>query len=123
MALEADVRDVNGVTVIRCRGRLVFGYDAISFRENVKALLTSNPRIVLHLEEVVDLDSGGMGILVGLLTSAHAQGSDVRLSAPSRKVTEVLRTTKLHTVFDIFPNSDAAVASYGSEAEAASSAR
>jgi anti-sigma B factor antagonist len=97
----------------------VFGYDAISFRENVKALLATNPRIVLHLEEVADLDSGGMGILVGLLTSAHAQGSDVKLAAPSRKVTEVLHTTKLHTVFEIFPNSEEAVASYDVQSEAA----
>ncbi len=39
MPLKVGTREQNGVTIVDCSGRIVFGDEAIHLRETVKALL------------------------------------------------------------------------------------
>ncbi len=47
------------------------------------------------------VDSSGIGQLVGALTTARNQGSDLKLLNPNRQVLDLLKTTNLDTVFDV----------------------
>jgi len=70
--------------------------------------------VVVDLEEVAWMNSSGLGILIGGLSALRKSGGDLRLARVTEKIEEVLRITKLDRVFDIYGNTDDAVASYGS---------
>lgn len=112
VALKTGVRTVEGVKVVDCSGRVVFGDEASALRDLVKGLLTDNKQIVLNLGEVTYIDSGGLGMLVGLYTSAHKAGGDVKLAALTKRVGDLLQVTKLLTVFEVFDTVEQAVGSF-----------
>jgi anti-sigma B factor antagonist len=118
MQLKLSSRIIDGVLVIDCNGRVVFGEEAAALREMVKGALGQNKHIVLNLSNVSYIDSGGLGTMVGLYTSAHSAGGDVKLAALSQRVGQLLQVTKLVTVFETFDTELAAVKSFGKAAKA-----
>ncbi len=113
MGLSLQVRKADDVTIVDCSGRIVFGEEAAELRETVKGLLKSNPRIVLDLKNVSYIDSGGLGTLVGLYTSARNAGGELKLSNLTHRVHDQLQITKLITVFDCHDTEESAIAAFG----------
>jgi anti-sigma B factor antagonist len=118
MALKLSNRDVSGVTVVSCSGRIVFGEEAADLREVVKSLLQRTKEIVINLGEVSYIDSGGLGTLVGLYTSARNVGGEIKLANVTQRVRDQLQITKLITVFDCYPSEQAAVNAFPRRATA-----
>ena len=118
MALKISNRDVGGVTVVSCSGRIVFGEEAADLREVVKSLLQRTKEIVMDLGEVSYIDSGGLGTLVGLYTSARNIGGEIKLANVTKRVRDQLQITKLITVFDCYPSEQAAVNAFPRRATA-----
>ena len=79
MQLKLSTRTVDGVTVVDCGGRIVFGDESALLRDTVKTLIGQNPQIVLNLAGVTYIDSGGLGTLVALYTTARNAGGAVKL--------------------------------------------
>jgi anti-sigma B factor antagonist len=117
MQLKLSSRNIDGVLVIDCNGRVVFGEEAAALRETVKGALGQNKHIVLNLQNVSYIDSGGLGTLVGLYTSARSAGGEVKLASLSQRVGQLLQVTKLVTVFETFDTEQAAVKSFGQTAK------
>jgi anti-sigma B factor antagonist len=111
MAFSIEIRKINRITILDCRGRLVFGDEALYLRERAKELLKSGKILVLNLAGVSYIDSGGLGVLVGLLTSARAAGGDLKLASPNQRASEVLTITHLSEVFEIHPTAEKAAES------------
>ncbi|HEU5403812.1 MAG TPA: STAS domain-containing protein [Terriglobales bacterium] len=118
MQLKLSSRVVNDVLIVDCNGRIVFGEEAGAIRDFVKSALAQHKQIVLNLKNVAYIDSGGLGTLVGLYTSAHSAGGDIRLSHLTERVGQLLQVTKLVTVFASFDNDEAAVKSFSKLATA-----
>jgi len=112
MNLKMDTRQMDGVTIISCTGRIVFGDEANALRETVKRLLTSSKQIVLNLCGVTYIDSGGLGTLVGVYSSARSAGADIKLTGLGQRIRDVLQITKLVTVFEVYENDQQAVAAF-----------
>jgi len=106
MQLKLDHRNMDGVHVVDCAGRIVFGEEGILLREKVKQSLVTNNRILLNLAEVSYIDSGGLGTLVALRASALNAGASLRLASLTKRVVDVMQITKLLTVFEVY-NSEA----------------
>lgn len=98
--LEIKTAYVGSLPVVCCVGRLVFGDTCTRLEEHTKALLESYPVVALDLRGIRALDSAGLGMLVKLLTSARRSQGDLKLIAPSVKAREVLRLTKLESIFE-----------------------
>ncbi|MBZ5707387.1 MAG: STAS domain-containing protein, partial [Acidobacteriia bacterium] len=64
------------------------------------------------------IDSGGLGTLVSLYTTAHNAGGSVKLASLTQRVGDLLQVTKLLTVFEVYENEDKAVESYSKGAAA-----
>ena len=79
-------------------------------------MLSGSPRVVLNLEGVHYVDSGGLGILVGLSVSARNRGGELKLVSPSQSVGELLRRTRLDAIINVYGNEDEAVAAFGKQA-------
>ena len=112
MALVITKSRVGGVTVIHLSGAILFGEESNSLYILVKDLLNKTPQIVLDLNEVTRIDSSGLGTLVALHVSARKVGSDIRLASLGNHAKEVLHITRLETVFEIFGETEGAIASF-----------
>jgi len=119
MNLKIVKRLVNGVTVVTCNGRVMFGEEAAALRENLKEALRKTPRMVLDLSGVTYIDSGGLGMIVGVFSSARAAGADIKLTGLGQRLRDVLQITKLATVFEVFDSEQEALAAFGREAAGA----
>ncbi len=112
MSLDMTTRQVDGVTVVSCTGRIVFGDEATALRDKLKNLLSSSKHIVLNLSGVTYIDSGGLGTLVGVYSSARGAGADIKLTGLGQRIRDVLQITKLVTVFEAYDSEQQAVAAY-----------
>jgi len=110
--LSISNRTVNGVAVVDCDGRLVFGEESASLRDAVRSLLLMNKEIVLNLGGVSYIDSGGLGTLVALYTTAQNSGGAIRLASLTKRVGDLLQVTKLVTVFEVHETVEQAVNSF-----------
>jgi anti-sigma B factor antagonist len=99
------------VLVVDCVGRIVFGEESAILRDTLKKLILQHNEIVLNLSGVSYIDSGGLGTLVALYTTAANHGGSLKLAGLTQRVGDLLQVTKLVTVFEV----------YGNEAEAAES--
>jgi anti-sigma B factor antagonist len=112
MTLKMDTLLASGVTIVACSGRIVFGEESSGLREGLKKLLESTKRIVLNLSGVTYIDSGGLGTLVGVYSSARAQGADIKLTGLGQRLRDVLSITKLATVFEVYDTDQEAIAAF-----------
>src|SRR6266436_6644835 len=119
MQLRIGVRTLNdGIVVVDCAGRIVFGEETAELRDKVKALIIANSRIVLNLANVTYIDSGGLGTLVALYTTARNAGGAVKLARLTQRVGDLLQVTKLLTVFEVYDTEEKAIQSFGKGAAA-----
>jgi anti-sigma B factor antagonist len=107
-----STRTIEGILVVDCSGRIVFGEESASLRDTVKKLLGESPKIVLNMREVNFIDSGGLGTLVSLYTTARSAEGALKLASLSQRVGDLLQVTKLVTIFEIFDDEQAAVNSF-----------
>ncbi|MGA2375855.1 MAG: STAS domain-containing protein [Candidatus Sulfotelmatobacter sp.] len=112
MQLKVTTRTKDGVLVVDCTGRIVFGEESSLLRETVKQAVTENNRIVLNLGEVSYIDSGGLGTLVALRITAQNAGGTIKLTNLTKRVGDVLQVTKLLTVFDVYNSEAEAIESF-----------
>jgi anti-sigma B factor antagonist len=112
MQLNLTIRTVQGILVVNCDGRIVFGEESAELRDTVKKLLTKSNQLVLNLGGVSYIDSGGLGTLVALYTTAHNAGGAIKLSNLTPRVGDLLQVTKLVTIFEVFDTEEEAVQSF-----------
>jgi len=68
--------------------------------------------IVVDLQEVRFIDSSGLGALVSGFKNASARNGNLRLCGLQPQVKSMFELTRLHRVFEIFPGSQEALASF-----------
>src|SRR5713226_2743253 len=126
MSLKYNVRQTGDVTILDLSGRLSLG-EEVAFGPGSGVVLSDTMReltkkgqkkILLNLAEVIYVDSSGVGQLVGALTTARNQGGDIKLLKPPGQVRDLLKTTRLDTVFDIQQDEAAAIQSFSKAAAA-----
>jgi anti-sigma B factor antagonist len=110
--LTLETRDVGRVTIVRCKGRLVAGGEVEALREHIAWLLRDRRAIVLHLGEVVFIDSSGLGTMVRTLTSTRQARGDLKLCDVPEHVRKVLQLSHLTKLFDAHDSEDNAVAAF-----------
>lgn len=112
MELKLSVRTKEGVSIIEAGGRIVFGDETSLLRDTVKKTISENNRIVLNLGNVSYIDSGGLGTLVALRTTAQNAGGTIKLAQLTKRVGDLLQVTKLLTVFDVYDSEAKALESF-----------
>ena len=113
MQLKLNVRTLNdGIVVVDCAGRLVFGEETAALRDRVKSLIVEGSRIILNLADVTYIDSGGLGTLVSLFITARNAGGGIKLARLTQRVGDLLQITKLLTVFEVYNSEEEAVQSF-----------
>ena len=113
MNLKISTRQVDGVSIVDCSGRITLGEGSVVLRDTVKDLLSKGQKkILLNLGDVNYIDSSGIGELVSAYTTAKNQGGELKLLKLTKKVHDLLQITKLYTVFEVKDDEAAAVKSF-----------
>lgn len=109
MAIQMSSRDVDGVTILDLKGRLMLGEGTNMLREGVRACLNHSQKVIINLGGVEYIDSAGLGELVGCHAAATGRGAKLALLNVSEKIHGILKITKLYSVFDVYKDEKTAV--------------
>lgn len=113
MSMKISSRQVDGVSVLDCSGRITLGEGSVTLRDSVRELLNKGQKkILLNLADVNYIDSSGIGELVSAFTTVRNQGGELKLLNLTKKVHDLLQITKLYTVFDVKDDEAAAVKAF-----------
>jgi anti-sigma B factor antagonist len=111
--MKISTRQVDGVAVVDCSGRITLGEGSVTLRDTVRDLLSKgNKKILLNLAEVNYIDSSGIGELVSGFTTVRNQGGELKLLNLTKKVHDLLQITKLYTVFDVKDDEASAIKAF-----------
>jgi len=110
MELTLDEHRAGNVVVVRFAGRMVLGQETTAATERLRALACHKTIIVLDLDGLHHLDPSGIGALLSLYAWAARHGARLFFVRPSSKITRLLETTKLTSLFPIYDSAEAAIA-------------
>ncbi|WP_412063208.1 STAS domain-containing protein [Rubrivirga sp. IMCC45206] len=103
----------DGVAVLALDGDALGGPDGSALHAELHKARGEGPlNAVVDLSGVRHMNSSGLGMLIGALTTARNAGGDLRLAAVGERIRALLDVTRLDGVFQSFDTVDAAVASY-----------
>jgi anti-sigma B factor antagonist len=106
-------KEIKGVTVIELEGNVMGGPDASALNDFLHKLITEEKNhVVVDLKGVSFINSSGLGMLIGGLTTMRHSGGELKLARASKKVENLLEMTKLLNVFDLHKNVNHAIASF-----------
>ncbi|RMG19091.1 MAG: anti-sigma factor antagonist [Bacteroidetes bacterium] len=95
----------NQIGTYYLKGNLIGEKDGISITESFSNELEDGMRnFIVDLNELIHINSSGLGVLITLLTKARKAGGELILSNPSSYIQNLLLITKLDTIFQIFPS-------------------
>ena len=98
--LNVRVQNLGQIAILHVRGHIVVGADAEMLQKLVIAQ-TNVSVVVLDLARVSRIDARGVGLLLELREQLQSKGVEFRLMNVSGLVQQILRTTRLDSVFEI----------------------
>ncbi len=111
--MSFNVSERYNCVVIEFKGNVMGGPDAVSLNEKIHELIDKNrTNVVVDLSKVKFMNSSGLGMLIGALTTVRKAGGDLRIANATDKIESLLIITKLITVFKHFKSLDEAIESY-----------
>lgn len=98
--LNVRVQNLGHIAILHVRGHIVVGADAEMLRKLVIAQ-TNVSVVVLDLARVSRIDARGVGLLLELREQLQSKGVEFRLMNVSGLVQQILRITRLDSVFQL----------------------
>jgi anti-sigma B factor antagonist len=95
--MQTDMRE--DAIVIYCIGRLTSEHSD-SLKKHVRGHFPRTKRIVLDLNELIRMDSSGLGAIVGLYVSAKREHCELLLINYNKSVRDLLGLTNLLSMFE-----------------------
>jgi len=101
------------VVVLALKGKLMGGPETMAVHEKVKELSENKvAKIVIDLSKVKWMNSSGLGILIGSMTTIKNAGGELKLAAVTEKVQSLFMITKLVTIFDTEDDVETAIKNF-----------
>ena len=107
----------------RVRVGLRFGGSSVSLPSAVDALVAAGQNLILlNFQGVTFIDARGLGELVSAYLAVEKMGGQLKISNPTKQLRQLLVSTKLVTVFEIYESETQAVESFAPSNHEVSSA-
>lgn len=111
--MDLKVREQEDAAVIALTGNVMGGPDALQLNEQLHRLVGKGiKRIILDLSAVQVMNSSGLGMLIGGLTSMRNAGGDLKIVNASQKVDALITVSKLTSVFPNYSSVEEAKESF-----------
>jgi len=99
--------------IIELKGNVMGGDDTKNFNDLLHKLIEEDKKqIVVDLSGVKFMNSSGLGMLIGGLTTVKKSEGQLKLACVTEKIESLLIITKLITIFESFDSVDEAVKSF-----------
>ena len=104
---------IDDVVVLSIDGDVMGGPEAGQLVEEINRLLDENSlKMVLDLGNVNRMNSSGLGIMINAQTTFKQNGGTFKLANLTPLVENLLKITRLDTVFESYATVDLAIASF-----------
>ncbi len=111
--MKTNVSEKYGCVIIELKGNVMGGPKSEDFSNLLHSLINDGKiNVVVDLGKVKFMNSSGLGLLIGGLTTMRKAGGDLRICRADNKIESLLIVTKLITVFKHFKSVDEAVKSF-----------
>lgn len=122
MGLQVSIRNSGDVTILDLRGRATIddGESELLDRHLQELIANGARKLLLNLADLTQVDSTGIGVIVGTCVSLRRQGGDLRVLCARGLVLEVFRVLHLQQAIPSFEDEAQALASFTSRGFAAS---
>ncbi len=112
--MKLKTQEQYNAVVIELKGNVMGGDDTKDFNETLHKLLDEGKKnIVIDLSEVKFMNSSGLGMLIGGLTTMKKGEGFLKLAGTTEKIQSLLIITKLVQIFESFETVEEAVKSFG----------
>jgi anti-anti-sigma factor len=114
VGLQISIRESGDITILDLRGRSTINDgESDLLNSHIQKLVAKGARkLLLNLGDLTQVDSSGIGIIVGTYVSLGNQGGDLRLLRPRGLVLEVFRVLHLLKIIPMFEDEAEALASF-----------
>ena len=113
MTVNLSSRESGEVTIVDIAGSVTLGQGSNSLRDKLSELISRNrKKLLLNMAEVSYIDSSGIRELLSAYNALSKNGGQIKLLKPTQRVKDLLKITRLHTVFEVFDDEAAAVGSF-----------
>ena len=113
MSLQTSIREFGDVTVVDLCGKSTIDGGSESLSRRLKELIADGVnRLLLNLEDLSQLDSSGVGVIIDTLVRVRNRGGDLKLLSPRGRVLEVLRVLRLTKFVACFEDESEALTSF-----------
>lgn len=113
--MRIEERRAGDVTILALAGKLTLGEGEQLLKERISRIVRDGPRqLLLDLSEVPYVDSAGLGELVRAYTAVNRNGGKLKLLGLAKRIKDLLKLTKLLTVFEVFETEQEALDSFSS---------
>ncbi|MEX0778676.1 MAG: STAS domain-containing protein [Balneolales bacterium] len=111
--MKFNINENGNCTILTLKGNIMGGPETVSLNEKLHEVIDEGKKnVVVDLSRVKFMNSSGLGMLIGALTTMRNAGGDLRIANATDKIESLLIITKLITVFQHFRTLDEAVASF-----------
>ena len=111
MTIEQEVH--NDIIVFKLTGDVMGGPEAVKVNEEINRMLDEGAlKAIIDLDQVGRMNSSGLGILINALTTYKQNGGSLKLAGASPVVANLLKITRLNTIFESYDTTDAALGSF-----------
>ena len=114
---KMKVSQVDGITVVVLADQKILDEVSIAkIGNDLGKLITpeGKPKIVINFENVTNMSSSALGMLITLHKRVRQAGGQLRLCNIQPTISEVFKITRLDEIFQICPDQSQAIASIGS---------
>ena len=113
--MKIKVNEKYGAVVIELKGNVMGGDDTKEFNELLHKLIDQGKKnIIIDLASVKFMNSSGLGMMIGGLTTVKKSDGRLILANVTDKIESLLMITKLITIFETSESVDKAVQLFSS---------
>jgi anti-sigma B factor antagonist len=110
--MKTKISERYNAVVIELKGNVMGGDDTKDFNELLHKLINEDKKnIIVDLHDVKFMNSSGLGMLIGGLTTVKKSEGTFKLTRVTDKIESLLIITKLVTIFETYKTVEEAVAS------------
>lgn len=111
--MKIKINERYEAVVIELKGNVMGGDDTKDFNETLHKLIDQGKKnVIIDLADVKFMNSSGLGMLIGGLTTMKKENGQLKLARVTDKIESLLIITKLITIFEFYETVDEAVASF-----------
>jgi len=101
------------VAILGVSGNLMGGPETTLVHDKVREIVgKGHKKLVIDLAKVKWINSSGLGVLMGSLTTMKNAEGDMKLANVSDRIQSLFMITKLITIFETYDSTDKAVGSF-----------